>query len=113
MANKLWKQFERHVGKTIFSNSPRNMGSGKINRNDDGTPRAGDIVNETWCVECKCYKKIAIFRWWDKLKKEASTAGKIPILVTKEVGDNKDILVTLHYSYFVELKEAWELAKKG
>lgn len=106
--DKLWKAFERWVGKVIFNGSPRNMGSGSINKNDDGTPRVGDIVNDVWCVECKCYKAIGIFRWWAKLAKEAKSANKIPALVTREKGNAKDVLVTIHYSQFIAMKEAWE-----
>lgn len=107
--SQLWKQFERDVGKLIFNGAKRNMGSGKINRSDDGTPRAGDLIHKEYLIECKCYAKIGIFRWWDKLKEEANEATKIPILCTKEVGDNQDILVTMHYKDFIKFKEAYEL----
>lgn len=111
IGDKLWKAFERFVAKEIF-NSVRNIGSGKINSKDDGTPRSGDVISNTYEVECKCYKKISIFRWWDKLKEESKINGKIPVLVMKEVGDNKDILVTIHYTFFNELKDAWEKKEK-
>lgn len=104
----LWKRFERWVGKEIFDGAPRNMGSGAINKRDDGSARTGDVIHPTYEIECKCYKKISIFRWWDKLQREAKESGKIPVLVTREVGDNKDVLVTIHYTFFKELKKAWE-----
>jgi len=112
MADKLWKAFERWVAKTLFG-STRNPGSGRNNRCDDGSPRSGDVISDIWEVECKCYKAISIFRWWDKLQEEAKASGKIPVLVMKEVGDNKDVLVAMHYQTFMELKQAWENAKKG
>ena len=108
MGDKLWKQFERWVGKNIFNGAKRNIGSGAINSTDDNKPRTGDVIHPTWEIECKCYSKIGIFRWWDKLAEDAKKSGKIPVLVMKEKGDNKDILVTLHYSTFNELKAAWE-----
>lgn len=112
MGDKTWKAFERWVGKNIFNGSVRNIGSGKINSKDDGTPRSGDVINDTYEIECKCYTKIGIFRWWDKLKEEAAVSGKVPVLVTREKGDIKDTLVTLHYSDFNAMKEAWERANQ-
>lgn len=105
MADKLWKVFERWVAKNLFD-STRNPGSGKVNRCDDGTPRSGDVISDEWEVECKCYKAISVFRWWDKLKEDARRSGKTPVLVLKEVGDNKDVLVVLHYETFLRLKNA-------
>lgn len=110
MGDKLWKAFERFVGKEIFDGSKRNIGSGKINSCDDGTPRSGDVINPTYEIECKCYSKIGIFRWWDKLKEEAKVSKKIPVLVMKEKGDNQDVLVTMHYKDFKKFKEAYEKA---
>jgi hypothetical protein len=108
VGDKLWKVFERWVGREIFDGAPRNMGSGSVNKTDDGEDRYGDIIHKLYQVECKVYKSIAIFRWWDKLKKEAEKAGKIPVLVMREKGDAQDVLVTIHYTFFKELKEAWE-----
>lgn len=108
IGDKLWKQFERFVGKNIFDGAKRNIGSGAINSTDDGKPRSGDVIHPIYEIECKCYKKIAIFRWWDKLKQDAEKSGKIPVLCMKEVGDNKDVLVTIHYTTFKEMKDAWE-----
>lgn len=108
MSDKLWKAFERWVGKTIFEGAKRNMGSGAVNKRDNGEDRTGDVIHDMYEIECKCYSKIAIFRWWDKLAEESKASGKIPVLVMKEKGDNKDVLVTIHYSHFVEIKKAWE-----
>jgi hypothetical protein len=105
MGDKLWKAFERWVGTNIFSGAKRNIGSGKINSCDDGSPRSGDVINDTWEIECKCYKAIAIFRWWDKLWEDAQKTKKIPVLVMKEVGDTQGTLVCMHWKDFVELKE--------
>ena len=111
MGDKTWKAFERFVGKNIFDGSVRNIGSGAINSTDEGTPRSGDVIHATYEIECKCYQKIAIFRWWDKLKDESKKSGKVPVLVMREKGDIKDTLVTLHWEQFVEMKEAWEREK--
>ncbi len=108
MGDKLWKQFERWVGRIIFNGASRNMGSGCVNRCDDGTPRSGDVIHDIFQIECKCYKTISIFRWWDKLADECKISNKIPVLVIKEKGDNKDVLVTMHYTQFIAMKEAWE-----
>lgn len=111
MGDKLWKSFERFVGKEIFGGSKRNIGSGKINSTDDGTPRSGDVIHPVYEIECKCYAKIAIFRWWDKLKEEAKVSGKLPVLVMREKGNIKDTLVAVNYKDFVDMKEAWEKSK--
>lgn len=108
MTDKLWKVFERFVGQHVFDGAERNLGSGAINKNDQGDPRPGDLIHDTYLVECKCYKKIAVFRWWDKVRDEAKVSRKIPVIVMKEVGDNKDVLVVLHYTTFVEMRRAWE-----
>ncbi|MEC0276918.1 hypothetical protein [Peribacillus frigoritolerans] len=111
MANNLWKSFERWVGQNIFDGSVRNIGSGAINSDDNGKPRSGDLINKTYEIECKCYQKIAIFRWWDKLAPEAKLSGKIPVLVTREKGDIQDTLITIHWTTFNEMKAAWEREK--
>lgn len=111
MGDKLWKAFERFVGEHIFDGAKRNMGSGSVNRRDDGSGRTGDVIHDLYEVECKVYKRIAIFRWWDKLKKEAKESGKIPVLVMREKGDAQDTLVALHYTDFVEMRRAWEKSK--
>lgn len=108
MTDKLWKSFERWVGKNLFDGAKRNIGSGAINSTDSSAPRPGDIIHPTYLIECKCYQRIAIFRWWEKLKKEAKDVGKIPILVMREKGNQKDTLVTMHYEQFVEMRRAWE-----
>lgn len=111
IGDKLWKAFERWVGKHIFDGAKRNIGSGAINSTDDGKPRTGDLIHNTYEIECKCQSKIAVFRWWDKLKEDAKKSGKIPVLVMREVGDAKDVLVVLHYTDFREMKNAWEREK--
>lgn len=111
MGDKLWKSFERWVGKNIFNGSVRNIGSGAINSTDEGKPRTGDVINDTYEIECKCYSKIAIFRWWDKLKVESKSSGKIPVLVMREKGNIQDTLVAVNYKTFVEMKECFEFHK--
>ena len=108
MADKLWKSFERWVGKHIFEGAKRNIGSGSINSTDDNSPRYGDVIHPLYCVECKCRKTIAIFRWWDKVKEEAKKSGKIPVLVMREVGDVQDTLVTLNWQDFVKMRRCAE-----
>lgn len=108
MADKLWKVFERWTGREIFDGARRNMGSGAVNSTDDGEARTGDIIHPHYEVECKVYSKIAIFRWWEKLKKEADDSGKIPHLVMREKGNAKDVLVAVDWEHFVELRRAWE-----
>lgn len=110
MADKLWKSFERWTGREIFNGAKRNIGSGKINSRDDGTPRSGDVIHDKYEIECKVYSRIAVFRWWEKLKKEAKESGKIPVLVMREKGNVKDTLVVIHYKWFKELKDLWEAA---
>jgi len=108
MGDKLWKQFERWVGKEIFNGSRRNMGSGAVNTNDEGKARTGDVIHPIYQIECKVYKKISIFRWWEKLKREAEDSKKVPILVMREKGNAKDVLVTIYWEDFIKMKEAWE-----
>ena len=33
-------------------------------------------IHPIYQIECKIYKKIAIFRWWEKLVKEAKQSGE-------------------------------------
>jgi hypothetical protein len=111
MGDKLWKSFERWVGTNLFDGSKRNIGSGAINSTDEGKPRSGDVINPIYEIECKCYQKIAIFRWWEKLAVEAKASKKVPVLVMREKGNIKGTLVTLHWETFKEMKEAWEREK--
>lgn len=103
MGDKLWKAFERWVGKHIFDGAPRNPCSGANNRTDSGDERPGDIIHPRYQVECKLRDKMSIFRWWDKLKEEAKKTGKIPVLILREKGDAKDVLVVIHWKYFKHL----------
>ena len=103
MGDKLWKALERWVGKNIFSGASRNPCSGRNNKTDEGDERPGDVIHPLFLIECKLRDKISIFRWWDKLKEEAAEVKKIPILVIREKGDLKDVLVVVHYTFFKEL----------
>lgn len=113
MSDKVWKAFERWVGKNIFNGAPRNMGSGAVNKDDKGKGRPGDLIHPKYQIECKFRSSISIFRWWDKLKEEAVKTGKLPVLVMREKGDAQDVLVTIHYSLFNEMKDAWEKSKEA
>ena len=108
--SKLWKSFELWTGREIFDGARRNMGSGAVNSTDTGEPRTGDVIHPNYEVECKVYKRIAIFRWWEKVAEEAKASGKIPHLVMREKGNARDTLVAIHWEHYVELKNAWELA---
>ena len=57
VSNTMWKAFEREIA-TWFS-TVRNMGSGRINSNDDGEARPGDVVMPqelSTLIECKTRK---------------------------------------------------------
>lgn len=108
MTDKIWKKFERWVGKEIFDGAPRNMGSGRVNRKDTGEQRTGDIIHHLYEIECKLRTSISIFRWWEKLKEDAAKSGKIPIMVMREKGNAKDVLVTMHYKDFIAMRRAYE-----
>lgn len=54
MSNKMWKAFERQIANWL--GSVRNIGSGKINSNDEAEPRPGDVIippELSALVECK------------------------------------------------------------
>jgi hypothetical protein len=54
----VWKDFERWLAKCF--GSVRNIGSGRINSNDEGEPRAGDVVMPpelSTLIEAKTRKK--------------------------------------------------------
>jgi hypothetical protein len=54
MSNQMWKAFERQIANAL--GSVRNIGSGKINSNDESKPRPGDVVMPpelSTLVECK------------------------------------------------------------
>lgn len=54
----VWKCFERELAK--WFDSVRNIGSGRINSNDEGEPRAGDVVMPpelSTLIEAKTRKK--------------------------------------------------------
>jgi len=108
MGDKLWKSFERWVGKNIFDGAKRNIGSGSINSHDDGSPRYGDVIHDKYVIECKCYQKIAIFRWWEKVKKEAKKCNKIPLLIMREKGNIQDTLVAMNWKDFKDMKDKAE-----
>lgn len=54
MSNSMWKAFERQIANWL--GSVRNIGSGRINSNDEAEPRAGDVVMPpelSTLIECK------------------------------------------------------------
>ena len=54
MSNSMWKAFERQIAN--WMGSVRNIGSGRINSNDEGKARPGDVIippELSALVECK------------------------------------------------------------
>lgn len=86
MADAVWKQFERDVAR-IFG-ARRNPLSG---RNNAG--RSGDVISDEFEVECKLRNRISIFRWWEKVARDAEVSGKTPVLVMREKGNKRTVLV--------------------
>jgi len=67
----------------------------------------GDIelkVTDKWkfLIESKHYKKMSIFRIWNKIKSEV-TGGRIPLMALKET--NNDTLICMHLDDFTCLME--------
>lgn len=80
------KAFEYWVAKQLGLN--RNPLSGANNINNDGTRRSGDLIHPFIEYECKYRKNISIFRWWDKLKRDAEKANKkYYALIMREQGE--------------------------
>lgn len=96
MPDASWKQFERDVAR-LFGGR-RNPLSG---RNNAG--RSGDVISDQWEIECKLRDSIAIFRWWEKLEAEAKASSKTPVLVMREKGDRKRVLVCVDQETFAKL----------
>lgn len=101
--DKLWKSFEREVGKTLFNGSRRNMGSGAVNRKDDGEQRTGDIIHPNYQVECKCYKKIPVFNLWDINKRNNNITDERAVVLFENMG-----VVLIHQNLFTLLLDAYE-----
>lgn len=101
------KSFEYYVAKKMGLN--RNPLSGANNVNEDGTRRSGDIIHPKIEIECKHYKKVGIFTWWDKLKEDQSKAGKpYKVLIVRqdgEKGKHIDAVAIIELDEYIRLKK--------
>lgn len=103
---KAWKAFERWIARKVFG-TERNALSGGSNRNDDGTARRGDVIDQTGVlmVECKNYKSPTINNWMEEAEKDANGDKAPLVFVHKKHRDYMNSTVTLRLADFLLIKK--------
>lgn len=90
----------------------RGFDADKISGSGSSTHRKGDVKVKigyyNFNFGLKHYKRIAIFRWWDKHKKQVEKTFT-PGMITKE--DYSDILVTIKLKDFCDMGKDLEEIK--
>jgi len=89
-----WKSFERRVAKKL--GGKRNPLSGM----NSGKP--GDVRHSVFTVEWKLRASCIIYKWLDKVKEEAISENKIPLLVVKQKHQKGEYAI-LELDNFVDL----------
>lgn len=89
-----WKGHERKVAKALGGGRIPCSGSGDIK---------GDVLHDTFFVECKVRKKLAILPWMLKAEEQARPLGKIPLLVVRQKGTREGELVVMRLKHFTEI----------
>ena len=86
MSNPAWKKFEQKVAKKLNGKRIPVSGAGSIK---------GDVITDTLLVDCKHGRQIpkTLINWFEKIKKDAQSEGKIPALVLKPKGKHYELLV--------------------
>lgn len=98
MSNKIATKQENSVARDI--GGKRVVGSGCFDIKND-------VYNTTWVVETKYTsgKSFSIKKsYWDTIKKEAFSRGRLPALVVRFDSDGESLAV-VRYSEFLELDE--------
>lgn len=103
----VWKDFERELAK--WFGSSRNIGSGRINSNDEGEPRAGDVIMPpelSTLIEAKTRKnfpKSGIYYRALDTQKEACTEGLTNFFHFERRNGSKQIYVLATNQEWMEL----------
>lgn len=86
MRRSSWKRVERVVAAKVGGR--RNPLSGSSSGHT-----SGDVISDNLYVEVKTRKSMAIFKWWDNVKKKAIKEGKRPLLVLHQTGKHSYLKV--------------------
>ncbi len=101
-----WQGFERDVAGNYPPNK-RNMGSGAINSNDDGTARPGDVLTgfRDLMVECKLKAAHAHHTLFNKAREDAKKHGINPkhVFLYTRVKRERGYRVVLDAEFFHEV----------
>jgi len=81
-----WKELERKTAKLL--NGKRNPLS-----SSNSLHTSGDIIHDTFYVECKLRKKLSVVSQFQQVRENAKKENKIPILVLKEKGKHSELVV--------------------
>jgi hypothetical protein len=81
-----WKGLERKAA--ILLGGVRNPLSGANSRHT-----SGDVIHDSYYVECKLRQNWAITGMFQEVRTEAQVEGKMPLLVIKEKGKHGELVV--------------------
>ena len=113
-----WQNFEREVAAADWD-SKRNPLSGANNRQDDGTPRGGDVIipaDGDVLIECKYRVRHAHHTLYDDAKVDAKKHGKQHALLYTKVKRDHGWLVVIDgklWTTILNIPGVRNLFKKG
>ncbi len=81
-----WKGLERKTAKLL--GGARNPLSGINSKHT-----SGDVIHDSYYVECKLRAKWAITSLFNDIRKEANAEDKTPLLIIKEKGKHGELVV--------------------
>lgn len=57
-------------------------------------------------VECKAQERMHLYEWMEQAVDDAQINGRRPVVIHKQ--NNKDVLVTMRFTDWIELYREWE-----
>lgn len=102
-----WTKFERDVAKKDWD-STRNPLSGANNRNDDGTPRGGDVIipkGLSVLIECKYRVRHTHHTLFEEAKADGNFHKKKQTILYTKVKREQGWLVVLDGEFFSQIRQ--------
>jgi hypothetical protein len=96
MSDKSWKRLERKAASLLHGKRIPSSGSGAIK---------GDVLHPKLLIECKYREKLPITKWFGKVKIQAISEQKTPLLILKQKGKHGELAVLELEDFIKILKE--------
>lgn len=92
---------ERDKGSRFERKVAQAFGTERVGTRGKRDKEHADVEHDVFFIQCKHYKRMALFRWFEETSEGASKVGKTPILVLKE--DRNEPVVVIGLDAFFDL----------